>query len=201
MKRRENWEQLMLKVIEEKLDPWRIDITKLADEYLQAIKKGELGIRASGRILLAAAILLEMKAKALLINGGEEKISRSERKMEKMKRRVLLNPYLKVYTYPRLLSMLRRKIRGKEKIERDVMEKASIRGEINSYIDISRKIKGVYESLIRLAAEEILFSSLTLSKRREEKIELFVLLLFLEKEGKICLHQVGDRKDILIELR
>ena len=61
------WQTLIYELAKEgKIDPWDIDISVLAQEYLAAIKKlKEMNFRLSGKVILAAAVLLKMKAERI----------------------------------------------------------------------------------------------------------------------------------------
>jgi segregation and condensation protein A len=58
------WQSVIYELAREgKIDPWDIDISVLTAEYLQMIKKlKEMNFRLSGKVILAAAVLLKMKA-------------------------------------------------------------------------------------------------------------------------------------------
>lgn len=75
------WQSVIYELAREgKIDPWDIDIGVLAGEYLQIIKKlKEMNFRLSGKVILAAAVLLKMKAERIgldqlmmLMNPPEE---------------------------------------------------------------------------------------------------------------------------------
>jgi chromatin segregation and condensation protein Rec8/ScpA/Scc1 (kleisin family) len=55
------------------MDPWNIDVAKLADMYLRAIKEfKQMDIKVSGKFILAAAILLKMKSDYLFPRAAGE---------------------------------------------------------------------------------------------------------------------------------
>ncbi len=81
------WKELLLEMIaSERLDPWNIDITALADGFLGKVKKMKtLELHVPANIILASAILLKYQSNALRIveeqaqpeplpeeSGGEE---------------------------------------------------------------------------------------------------------------------------------
>ncbi|MGC9058654.1 MAG: segregation/condensation protein A, partial [Candidatus Nanoarchaeia archaeon] len=61
------WQSLLYELVrEEKINPWDIDISILAQEYLKIISKlKELNFKLSGKVILAAAILLKLKAEKI----------------------------------------------------------------------------------------------------------------------------------------
>lgn len=65
------WQQLLTNLVKkDKMDPWDLDVSLLTKRYIGMIKKmKELDFRVSGKVVLAAAILLKLKSNRLL---GEE---------------------------------------------------------------------------------------------------------------------------------
>ena len=62
------WQALLYELIKkEGMNPWDVNISFLTKKYIETIKKlKELDFRISGKVLLAAAILLNMKSSRLL---------------------------------------------------------------------------------------------------------------------------------------
>jgi segregation and condensation protein A len=62
------WQTLLYELIKkEGMNPWDINISLLAKKYIETIKKlKELDLRISGKVLLAAAILLKIKSNRLI---------------------------------------------------------------------------------------------------------------------------------------
>ena len=63
-----SWQNMILDLVKhEHMDPWNINISLLTQKYLDMLKKlKELDFRISGKMVLAAAILLRMKTKKLI---------------------------------------------------------------------------------------------------------------------------------------
>lgn len=61
------WQSLIYALVRSgKIDPWDVDISLFANEYLKMIRKlKELNFRISGKVVLAAAILLKLKTNRL----------------------------------------------------------------------------------------------------------------------------------------
>ena len=61
------WQSIIYELIRsKKIDPWDIDIQKFADEYIGTIEKlKRLNFRISGKVILAAALLLKIKTRHL----------------------------------------------------------------------------------------------------------------------------------------
>ncbi|RME31574.1 hypothetical protein D6789_02275 [Candidatus Woesearchaeota archaeon] len=81
-----SWKQIIFGLIDqEQMDPWDIDISLMAQKFLQMLKQlKEMDFRITGKIVLASAILLKMKSKKLvdeeiaaldqLINSADEPV-------------------------------------------------------------------------------------------------------------------------------
>jgi segregation and condensation protein A len=68
-----NWQNMLYELVkQENMDVWNIDISKIANKYIEMVKtlKG-LNFHVCGKIILAAAILLKLKSEQLL-NGDIE---------------------------------------------------------------------------------------------------------------------------------
>src|SRR3989344_2079152 len=67
-KSEKTWQSLLYELVKtEQMDPWDINISLLAKKYIDVVKKmKELDLRISGKMLLAAAILLKIKSNRLL---------------------------------------------------------------------------------------------------------------------------------------
>ena len=63
-----SWQSILLDLVRtEKMDPWDIDVSQLSRKYLDMIKKlKELDFRLTGKVVLAAALLLKIKSKRLV---------------------------------------------------------------------------------------------------------------------------------------
>ena len=61
------WQSIIYELIRtKKIDPWDIDIENFSNEYMQTIRKlKELNFRVSGKVVLAAALLLKIKTRHL----------------------------------------------------------------------------------------------------------------------------------------
>jgi len=62
------WQALIMGLVkEEGMDPWDIDVSLLTKRYIQALKKiKEMNLRVSGKVLLAAALLVRIKSTRLV---------------------------------------------------------------------------------------------------------------------------------------
>ncbi len=62
------WQGLLYDLVkQENMNPWDIDISRLSQRFLESLRKlREMDFRVSGKIILAAAILLKIKSERLL---------------------------------------------------------------------------------------------------------------------------------------
>ncbi len=67
------WQTILYDLVRtEQMDPWDVDISLLTKRYLEMIKKlKEMDFRVSGKVLLAAAILLKMKSNRLVGDANQ----------------------------------------------------------------------------------------------------------------------------------
>ena len=70
-----SWKSIIYDLVKsEQMNPWDIDVSLLANKYIKLVKKmQEHDFRMSGKILLAAAILLKIKSKRLVGQDIEER--------------------------------------------------------------------------------------------------------------------------------
>ncbi len=63
-----SWKDILLNLVKtEQMDPWDVNITQLTQKYIQAVKlMTEHDMRISGKMLLAAALLLRIKSTQLV---------------------------------------------------------------------------------------------------------------------------------------
>jgi segregation and condensation protein A len=208
------WEGLIRDIVrEERMDPWDIDISSLANRYVETIKKIEdLDFKISGKFLLTAAILLRMKSDLLFI---EKKIE-----VEEVFKGIDLNlifgevdleiipkisvPRKRRVTLEELILALRKALEVRDRRKRRWEER---RKAINlrklRRLNLLKKITELYlriKSFFRkFGREEISFSELIPSKRRKDLIWTFIPLLHLANSGKIVLRQEEDFDEIWIK--
>jgi len=62
------WQSLLMDLIRvENMDPWDIDVSELSKKYIETVKGlQKTDLRVSGKVLLAAAILLRIKSQRFL---------------------------------------------------------------------------------------------------------------------------------------
>ena len=218
------WQRLIYELVKtEQMDPWDINVSLLTKKYIEVIKQlKELDFRVSGKVLLAAAILLKIKSSRLLhedlsefdrllTETGEmadeldfEEIGPERREEEKYpliprtpqprKRKVSI--YDLVEALEKALEVKRRRVLNSiPPLNLEAPKKTR---------DITMVIKDVYGRIksffYRNNSNKVLFSQLTPSQAKEDKVHTFVPLLHLTTQRKVDLHQEQHFGEIEIML-
>jgi segregation and condensation protein A len=203
------WEGLIRDIItREGLDPWDIDISLLTNRFVERIrelKKADLKI--SGKFILAAAILLKMKADFLmprllpeteLVEKVPESLEYPEAELEPhipipKERKVTLDELLRALRSAMVVKE-RRTIRYKE---REIKMAVKIKK-----IDVAERIKLLLQKISMffntLGLPEIKFSQLLHSKLRTDIIWTFIPLIHLSNKGAVKLRQEEDFGEIYV---
>ncbi len=224
------WQTILYDLVKtEQMNPWDIDISILANKYLETIRKlKEVNFFISGKVILASAILLKIKSNKLLeedIAGfdqilfhGDDDINLLEDDLEIKKERIKLmeNPRLTIKTpqsrkkkvsiqdlvnaLEKALEVDRRRTLRKFH-EQEIPESLKIP---EKKIDISSLIKDVYNKVISIFktknTETVTFTELVSSNRKEDKILTFIPLLHLDNQEKIILEQSEPFSEINIKI-
>ena len=221
------WQSLIYELVKTKqMDPWDIDVSLLAQRYLQALKKlKEANFFISGKVILAAAILLKIKSDKLLTENianldsqlfskGEIEDLAFEESIERIK--LIENPRLtiktplarkrKVMLQDLMLALNKALEVDKRRTLRKIREAEAIaKLEIpEKKIDITSLIRDTYQKIIDFFTrkkEKLTFTQLVSSDRKEDKILTFVPLLHLDTQGKIDLQQQQHFGEIEITLK
>ncbi|PIN90687.1 hypothetical protein COU57_02775 [Candidatus Pacearchaeota archaeon CG10_big_fil_rev_8_21_14_0_10_32_14] len=222
------WQEIIYDLINtEQLDPWDINIITLTDGYLKKVEElEEADFFISGKVLLAAALLLRLKSEILLnkyiksiddILFGRTDSDHSTYKLERIELDEDIPelvprspmPRFKKVTLSELLESLNKAIvTENRRIKKEILNKNAFRESSISLprrrISIKDKILDIYDKLFRhLGSEErqkITFSELV-GKEREERIASFGPLLHLENQQKVWLHQESHFSEIDIWLK
>jgi len=217
------WQTLLYELVKtEQMDPWDINISLLAKKYIDVVKKmKELDLRISGKMLLAAAILLKIKSNRLL----NEDLSEFDRLLTESEELLDLEDDAeyrprdqigKVPLIPRTPQPRKRKVSIYDLV--GALEKAlevKRRRVLNSIPpmhleapkktrDITEVIREVYtriKSLFSRGSSKVKFSQLLQSDSKEDKIYAFIPLLHLTTQRKIGLEQQEPFGEIDIMLR
>lgn len=215
------WQNIIYDLVKtEQMDPWDIDITLLSNKYLDTIRKlKETNFFISGKVLLAAAILLRIKSYKLvdeniaafdnLLWPPEEMESAEEFTQEETIKEI---PELLIKTpQPRkrkvslqdLMNALKKALEVDErrKLKREAFEAVTMKVP-EKKIDITELIRKVYNKIKDLFTkkERLTFTELVGSDKKEDKILTFVPLLHLITENKIDVEQKEHFGEIEIML-
>jgi segregation and condensation protein A len=211
-----SWEDVIIKIVaEEQMDPWSIDIIRLANSFLIYLQKIEsLDLRIPARFILISAILLRMKSDVLAEKKEKILIPESEKEPDEMLRILAsvppLQPPLKRIprrnvTLNELIGALRkayqvqdRRVERRRRVKRAVQFAVPVPEEdITQRID--KLLSQINEALVEI--DNIEFSRLVKRWGRKEIVEALIPLLHLSQDGKIHLHQQELFKEILVKLR
>lgn len=221
------WQTMLYELVRtEQMDPWDINITLLAQRFLDMLKKlKEMDFRISGKIVLAAAILLKIKSNRLLgedLSNLDRLFAQSDEEEEglldelvdefEQEREVLKDVQLiprtpqprkrKVSIYD-LVTALQKAIEVKKRrVMRDI---PSIEVKVpEKKVDISTVIKDIYGKIrlyfFKHNKEKLTFAKLIPSDSKEDKVFTFIPLLHLTNQRKIDLLQYQHFGEIEIQL-
>ncbi len=203
------WQSVIYELAREgKIDPWDIDVAVLAGEYLQLIRKlKEMNFRLSGKVILAAAVLLKMKAERIgleqlysLMNppeapeelGDEPEFEKHFTKAELHSRIPL--PRKRKVTIFELVDSLKKALEVDERRRQRVLDlNPAPRHLTIKKPDIFSKIQVVFSKLRDLARKFknklIPFDEIIPSTEKRDIIWTLIPLLHLANQGKLELQQ------------
>ncbi len=223
---REPWEAVLEKFTED-MDPFAIDLVKLADRFKKYVeKRQEYDLEVPGKIILLAAMLLKMKADIVL--SGKEQEDRGQELYEEEDAFLfeddVFEPYEEALKVPEKV-VFPAKRRAKRKVTLD-----ELKGALGKALTIKKRRRtrqktrsqdyglqvqekdikdrldnlfGRLKGLLGDAAEKIRFNQLLSSPEKAEKINRFIEVLHLESEEKVrCVQEefLGDIEIIVQEL-
>ncbi|MDO8481001.1 MAG: segregation/condensation protein A [Nanoarchaeota archaeon] len=218
------WQEVIYDLIKtDQMDPWDIDVSLLTKKYIDRVRTmKEHDFRISGKVVLAAALLLKIKSAkwieedianldALfsstqnemdeLLDIGDEFVPREKidamlipRTPQPRKRK--LSIYDLVNALEKALEVKhRRVIRDMPDLEMEAPRKKR---------DISQIIRDLYTRILdffNTKKEERLMFSKIAGEDRESKIYTFIPLLHLTNQGKIDITQAQHFGEIEIEIK
>ena len=209
------WKTILIDLIKsEKMNPWDIDICMLADKYLEKVNQLEHAtLKIPANAILASAILLKMKARALKLRGIEdEEDSLQEISLEDIQMLEESIPELKgvrrfrqgklsldelVEGIADVLDKTKRKqssiLRSKDLPEFKVLvDEGNIE---NRVVEVEKRIQERVDS-----QGIVLFSQLLDENSSVEMVYIFLPLLFLINKGKVNAWQEQWFGEIFISL-
>ncbi len=220
------WKDIIYDLVKtEQLDPWDIDITRLTSKYIEVVRQMKgFDFKVSGKVILAAAILLKIKSNKLV---GEDIFefdklfsSQSEdefyNELAQMRAPGDIPNMEKINLIPRTPQPRERKVSmhdlinalekalevKKRRIIKSIPEFEGIKLPKNTR-DITLTIKYLYKKILAFfltTKERLTFSRLLSSDSKEEKVQTFTPLLHLANERKVDLEQEKPFEEITIRL-
>jgi len=218
------WQSIIYDLVNsERMNVWDIDITLLTKRYIETIKKLEkMDFRISGKMLLAAALLLKLKSVKLVttdidnldrffvedndedelffeedIEGVEqEKIPKLMPKTPQPRKRKL-----SVYD---LVKALEKALEVKERKIRRIIPPKEIEIPKKS-LNIGEAIKIVYQKIKNFFSSrpkaKLTFTNLVKSEKKQDKVYTFIPLLHLSNQRKVEMFQYKPFGEIEIALK
>ncbi|MFH1683044.1 MAG: ScpA family protein [Candidatus Woesearchaeota archaeon] len=225
------WKTLLYDLVKtEQMDPWDVNITHLTKKYVETIKQmKETNLKISGKVLLAAAVLLKIKSSRLvdediqeldrLIASAEESeddeffseftedlLTKDRSSIEEKYNLIPRQPQprtRKVSIYD-LVDALQKAMETKR---RSLVKQKPQKFEIHkkSKFDIMETIRDIYSRIkVYLDSNKdkhVTFSQLLPNNpRKQDKVYTFIPLLHLENQRKINTHQPKIFGEIYIKL-
>ncbi len=196
------WEGLIRDIIiDEGIDPWDVDIIKLANRFRNIVEK--VDIRVAGKFILISSILLSMKSE-MMFREEEEEIEELLIPIYN-KREINIKPKIQIkrkrpITLNELISALKKAIEVSER-RKERREKVEEKKEIKiRKINIKEKIERLYEKISNLFKKinRIPFSKLVPSWRRVDIVWTFIPLIHLAGENKVELEQEKEFGEIYV---
>lgn len=220
-----SWQAIIYDLINtEQLDPWDIDISLLAQKFLDKVRLlEEANFFISSKVLLAASLLLRMKSEILLeydLKTLDEVLFGKKEERKYVQERIDLDeeipslivrtplPRYKKVTLDELMAALGNAIKTENRrIQKVVVAKqqeyeASL-SLPKQRINVNDRIKEVYARLkdIFKEREHRLPLSELAGATTEERVATFVPLLHLDNQQKVWLEQDGHFAEIWILLK
>ncbi len=219
------WQSLLLETVKSgEMDPWDINISELTAKYIGMIKQAKVeNLRISGKVLLAAAILLRIKSTKLLeedVAGFDALLADAEDALLYNEEGVLpgsqldRRPYQNLRLYPRTPQPRKKKVSIYDLI--DALQKAlevSKRRELRRIIDlpplevpikaidIDEAINKIHQQIKDWFATKdgkLTFMHLVPDDTRQGRVYTFIPLLHLTNARHIDLEQEKHLGEIKI---
>jgi len=227
-----SWQSILMDLIRvEGMNPWDVDVSKIAFAYIETLKKLQsMDFRISGKVVLAAALLLKIKSERLVGEDidnfdrlfamaneqdfnvyddfDEFEYSEGIREREDLSKFNLIpktpQPRKRKVSIYDLVEALQKAMEVKKR--RILREIPDIPMELPKRgVNITELIKNIYEKIVEFYKKEnkkLLFSDLCVSDKKEDKVYTFMPLLHLSNQDqrKIDLEQEKNFGDIEIKI-
>ncbi len=215
------WQTIILDLINtEQMDPWDIDVGKLCKRYLETLKElKEQNFFLSGKVILAAALLLRIKSIKLVeedianfdqllfpqeLENMDDFITPEHHRVKDIPKLAIKTPQARKrkVSLKELLGALQKVLdTNRKKIRQHLEEVQYKHPELpHKRVDISALINTLYDRILDYLKreEKVHFSTLVNSDKREDKVYTFVPLLHLSNQGKVSLQQKQAFSEISI---
>lgn len=196
---------------DKKIDPWDVEIDKLADLYAEKVREMQkLDLRVSGRAIFSASVLLRMKADTSPGNGHSEEedeiLDDLDFNVPELEPITIINSSHQKITLSDLASSLQEVMEKSTETKSRKKKRTTVKNimkELDDYqIHIEEHIQEFHEKVAMLASngEMINFTQLLPEENKLEVVRNLLLALFLSSRGKISLHQEEHFDDIYVRL-
>jgi len=217
------WKEILLNLVKrEGMDPWNLDISTLSKKFLEMLNKlREMDLRISGKVVLAASLLLKMKSDRLMdedIAAFDNLLSQesddfemfdilqtsiNEEQTEETPKIIpkIPQPRKRKVSVQDLLKALEKALETKNR--RRMNEIPEFKVQIpKKGRDISLIMDDIYKQILDIfkPGEKITFSELIPSEEKEDKVYTFTPLLHLDNARKIDMSQEEHFGEININL-
>ena len=226
-----SWKAIIYDLIrKEEMDPWNVDVSLLSQKYVKRLKEfKQMDLKVSGKVLLAAALLLKIKSKRLVgddlnefdrllsatdvdedefYDGLAEELRRGEERalhegIELMPRTP--QPRKRKVSVYDLVKALEQALEVKKRRVFNSIRESNVKIPEKKF-DIGDAIKGVYARILGFfrsnkEQEQIPFSKLVPSDSKKDHVYTFIPLLHLFNENKVHLEQKEHFGEIQVKLR
>lgn len=219
------WQSLLYDLVkQEGMDPFDIDVSIISHKYIDRIKKlRETDLRMSGKVVLAAAILLKIKSNHLIdglndfndfLAGRDEDVDIADETQTVLDEvgRPQISPLMPRTPQPRarkvslneLIDALNQFLEVKRKRILEEMPEVKVEMEMpERKYDIIELMKGIHGKITSIlkSGKELKFHHLVSdSATKEDKVLTFMPLLHLSTQRKVDLEQKDHFGDIWIKL-
>lgn len=229
MNSEQSWEQIIYKIIAwEGLDPWDLDLSALSSAFTDYIlQMKEMDFKLPAKFVMIAAVLLRMKSDNLTllkyfsednymefqdgvyIEGSDEAdvIDNTENGILNFEVNAITVPQKRIpkrkIMIDELISSLRRVLNAQD---RRTAKKIKAKDMIKIREDnITKRIGRLYEKinsmLTKVRKDEVKFSKLVDRWEKQEVVNTFLPLVFLESEKKVECRQEEMFKEIFVKRR
>lgn len=205
-----DWEEVINNIIvEERLDPWNIDIVKLTDAFVAYLNRLKVfDFRIPARFILIAAILLRMKCE--LLSMKEEVPDNIEGEhippFDINSFPILEPPVGRTPTRPvmlnELVSALEKAFEFRERKEtKRLRMRRAVEGLIEPEEDMESRVNRIYGRIVEDAKSgDTTFSRLVGEWNRKRIIDVLLPLLHLSNRGSVTCEQPEMFSEIYIKL-